>query len=195
MAAEDSFVDVMARLDREDPRAADEIVRRYGQQLIAFVAPRLLGAIGRKVDAEDLVQSALGSFFRSNSQEPFQLQGWDNLWGLLATMTLRKCRFQVRQYLTQKRHVCRETSLDPNKTDQDGLEAICGSPTPLEAAALGDLVEQLLAGLEGTTRIIAELILQGQSAPEIAPKIGLTERSVYRQLERIRSRLRALDEP
>jgi DNA-directed RNA polymerase specialized sigma24 family protein len=55
---------------------------------------------------------------------------------------------------------------------------------------LGEMVEQLLDGLEGKTRLIAELALQGYSAAETAPQVGLTERSVYRQMRLIRARLR-----
>jgi RNA polymerase sigma factor (sigma-70 family) len=190
MPSDDSFADLMTRLNHQDPRAAAELHERYVAQLVRLAAHRVGGAFRRKVDPEDLVQSALGSFFRRNSAGAFQLDSWDSLWALLATLTLRKCRFQVRQFLAGKRHLDREVSLEAS--DPHGLqnELVSSEPTPFEAAALGEMVEQFLAGLAGKTRLIAELALQGFSAAEVAPEVGLTERSVYRQMRLIRARLR-----
>ncbi|MBM4073299.1 MAG: hypothetical protein FJ271_30910 [Planctomycetes bacterium] len=52
-------------------------------------------------------------------------------------------------------------------------------------------VEEILAGLEGKPRQIVELTLQGLAVPEVSREVGLTERSVFRQLERLKSQLTA----
>jgi DNA-directed RNA polymerase specialized sigma24 family protein len=192
MQSDESFADLMTRLNQDDPQAAAELCERYVAQLVRLAAHRLGSAFRRKVDPEDLVQSALGSFFRRNSAGAFQVESWDGLWALLATLTLRKCRFQVRHFLAGKRHLEREVPL--GACDPQGLqnELLSSEPTPLEAAALGEMVEKLLDATEGKTRLIAELALQGFSAADVAPKVGLTERSVYRQMRLIRARLREL---
>ena len=58
-----------------------------------------------------------------------------------------------------------------------------------------DTVRALLDGLDDQGRLIAELTLEGYSAAEIAPRVGLTERTVYRYLDRIRKGLMRLDTP
>jgi RNA polymerase sigma-70 factor (ECF subfamily) len=62
-------------------------------------------------------------------------------------------------------------------------------PTPLEAAALGETVEQLLAGLDEDERPILELSLQGYTTQEISARLGRAERTVRRLREQIRNRL------
>ena len=68
MQADSSFADLMARLHRGDQSTAADIFDRYSSRLVRLAAPRLVGMIRQKVDAEDLVQSAFKSFFRANAQ-------------------------------------------------------------------------------------------------------------------------------
>lgn len=185
----ESFDELMSGLRRGDDAAASELFRRYARQLVRLAAPRLVGVIRRKVDAEDLVQSAFRSFFRVDPARSFDLDGWDDLWGLLATITLRKCRYWVRHYLAAKRHVGREMPPGDDSADWDSAGR---DPTPAEAVVLSETVERLLGGLDEKGRLVAEMVLQGFTAAEIAPHAGLTERSVYRQLERVRGRLREI---
>jgi RNA polymerase sigma-70 factor (ECF subfamily) len=193
MQSESSFADLPARLRGHDNSAAAEVFRRYAGELIRLASRRVVGVLQRKVDAEDLVQSAFRSFFRVEAETPFELQDWDSLWAVLATITLRKCGYQVRQFLTAKRNVSLEGPIPAIDDSQAPGRALAArEPTPAEAAVLGDLVEQLLAGLSDKTRQIAELMLQGNSAADIAPLVGLTERSVFRQMARIRARLQEL---
>src|SRR5207245_2221645 len=53
-------------------------------------------------------------------------------------------------------------------------------PTPAEAAALVETLERWLRGLSPGERTITELGLQGYAAPDIAERLGRTERSVRR---------------
>ena len=68
-------------------------------------------------------------------------------------------------------------------------EAPGREPTPLEAAQLGETVDQLLASLDADERPIIELSLQGYSTQEISERLGCPERSVRRLRERVRNRL------
>lgn len=194
MEADSSFADLMDRLHQGAPAAAADIFERYASRLVRLASPRLVGMIRQKVDAEDLVQSAFKSFFRANSQTSFALDGWSDLWALLATITLRKCRRQVRALLTTKRDITRERAAAARDDSHASWEAVAKDPSPEEAAALSDLINAWLQRLDEKGRQIAELALQGQSAEQIAPQVGLTERSVYRQMERIRNKLRDLDD-
>jgi RNA polymerase sigma-70 factor (ECF subfamily) len=192
--AEPSFADLLERLRLGEEGAAEEIVRRFSSQLVRLASRRVAGQLRGKIDPEDLVQSAFRSFFRKNPAETFEVSDWDGLWAVLSTITLRKCGYQVRQFRAAKRSIQREQAAP---VDEHGAVAswiaLAREPTPAEAAMLGDLVEQLLAGLPSQTRQIAELALLGKSAVEIAPEVGLSERSVFRQMERVRRRLDELD--
>lgn len=190
----DSIADLQDRLGNNDPQAAAEVFHRYVEKLIRVASPRLIGAIRQKFDPEDLVQSAFGSFFRRNSQEPFSFDSWESLGALLATITIRKCCYRVRQYSTSKRHFKKEEHLD-QLAQHEGHSSLCSAePTPLEAATFEDLVTELLKGLEGKTVQICELALLGFSPNEVASQVGLTERSVFRQMERIRAKLYAMNQ-
>jgi RNA polymerase sigma-70 factor (ECF subfamily) len=158
--------------------------------LITLASRRLAGVLRHKVDPEDLVQSVFKSFFAQQAATPFALQNWDNLWALLTTITLRKCGFRLRYFLTQRRSVRREAQLAwEGEDDQASWQALARDPTPLEAACLAETVEELLQGQDPKHRRIVELTLQGVSLPEIGTQVGLTERTVYRVLERVQSKL------
>jgi RNA polymerase sigma-70 factor (ECF subfamily) len=192
MPSDESFIDLQVRLRGGDATAGAEIFSRYRESLIRLAAPRLVGTLRTKVDPEDVVQSAFRSFFRAEAESGFALAGWGDLWSLLVTITLRKCRHQVRQFLAAKRDVRREAGASDSLA---GWQAVAADPTPEEAAEFADIVERLLGGLDDRGRRIALLSLEGRSPAEISPHVGLTERSVYRQLDRIRDRLQQLAEP
>lgn len=192
MVPQDSFLDLHQRLRENDEAAGAEIFLRYRERLIRLAAPRLSGILRQKVDPEDIVQSAFRSFLRAESEKKFRLDAWNDLWSVLATITLRKCRYQVRQFLAAKRDIRRESSPAATETKTD-WQAIAPEPTPAEAAEFADLLTRLMSGLDERARKIVQFSLEGFSAAEMAEHVGLTDRSVYRQMERIRTRLEELD--
>src|SRR4051812_18541489 len=58
LSREGSFVDLVERLRKHDTAAAEEVFRRSSRQLVRLAEPRLAGVLRRKIDAEDVVQSA-----------------------------------------------------------------------------------------------------------------------------------------
>ncbi|MBM4072214.1 MAG: hypothetical protein FJ271_25300 [Planctomycetes bacterium] len=121
MDFDSSFADVLARLHAGDEAAAAEIFSRYSQRLIAVASAKLGGAMRRKVDAEDLAQSAMKSFFRAEAEGGLCLDSWSDLWALLTTITLRKCGHQVRQFFRAKS----SNSLQLGCAGQRFCEKIC----------------------------------------------------------------------
>ena len=71
-------------------------------------------------------------------------------------------------------------------------EAIAREPTPDEAAILAETVQQVLAGFSDAQRQIVQLSLQGFEIVEVSKLAGCTERTVYRVLERVRTKLERL---
>jgi RNA polymerase sigma-70 factor (ECF subfamily) len=190
MSTDDTFPDLVARLRSGDADAAQEIFRRFARRLIGLARLRLDARLQQKVDPEDVVQSVFRSFFVRHAGGEFDLHGWDSLWSLLTVITLRKCGHKLEYFHAACRDVRRETA--PATEQEDSLQSwqgIAREPTPDEAAQLADTVAQLIAALAAEDRSLVELALQGHTAAEISAQCGVAERTVYRRLERIKSRL------
>jgi len=189
---DDSFTDIMARLQAGDPDAAARVFDRFARRLIELARARLDARLRRKVDPEDVLQSAFKSFFLRQADRPYDLTGWDGLWGLLACITARKCGRQMEHFRAARRDVGREADPQPASGDSGpGWEAPDTDPSPSEAAALAETVEELHRGLTERDRHILALSLQGYGVPEVSAEVGCTERTVYRVLGHIRERLEA----
>jgi RNA polymerase sigma-70 factor (ECF subfamily) len=184
MVEPDSCGDVMARLRAGDQSAAREIFQRFVDKLVRLARRQFNAALRRKVDPEDVVQSAYKSFFLRHRAGKVELQDWGNLWGLLTVITLRKCLDRVEYYRTERRDVQREAAAQPG---QEGTEpwwqAVAREPRPEEAAVLAETVEHLLRSLEPDDRPVLEMSLQGYTTQEICRLLGRKERSVRRLRE------------
>lgn len=188
MADDREFQRLSTRLQAGEATACRDVVARYGAKLLCLAAPRLRGILRAKIDAEDVVQSAFRSFFRVQAARPFHISGWNDLWSLLATITLRKCRYHARRFRAAKRDPRREVLLPPERWDQ-----VPAVPTEADADQLVALLHLLLERLPAQTRRVAELALADASPGEIARAVGLTTRSVYRHFGRIKDALAGLD--
>src|SRR5262249_43697973 len=114
----------------------------------------------------------------------FEVASWDSLWGILATITLRKCGNRIERYHAARRDVGREVVLP-----LPDWQAVAREPTPEEAAVLTDTVELVMRRLEPRDRAILTCHLQGDSPAEISDRVGRARRTVRRTLERIRKAL------
>lgn len=187
-----SFADMIVRLRRGDETAATWIFQEFAGRLIALARQRLNAQVRQKVDPEDVMQSVWKSFFRRQADGQFDLADWDSLWALLTVLTLRKCGHRIRHYRAACRNVQREMPPTADEEARASWQAIAREPTPAEAAALADTVEELLRGLDTRDRRVVELSLQGYTVPDIADQVGVAERTVFRCLERIKGRLERL---
>src|SRR5262245_56157693 len=183
--------DLLARWGRGDGQAGAELFRRYVDRLIALVRSRLAAKLSQRVDREDIVQSAYRSFFASARDNRYALQRDSDLWQLLVTFTLRKLNDQVRRNSSAKRAVGREHNFG-TEDNLYGLQAslLAREPSPVEAVALADEVEQLMRALEPRNRRILELRLQGCNIDEIAAETHCGERTVRYALQKVKELLR-----
>jgi RNA polymerase sigma factor (sigma-70 family) len=182
--------DLLARWRAGDQQAATELFRRYADRLIALARSRLSAKLARRVDPEDVVHSAYRSFFADVREGRYQLERGGDLWQLLVTITLNKVQHQVERHTSQKRAVNREQPY----SSEDSLVAIQGvigarEPSPAEALALTDQVEQLMRPLDAAQRRMLELRLQGYNLEEIAAAAQCSEATVRRLLDRIKRQL------
>jgi RNA polymerase sigma factor (sigma-70 family) len=188
MDSQSSFADLMARLRTGDDSAASQVFHRFASRLIALARGRLHPRLRQKVDAEDVLQSVFHSFFARYAEGQFALKDWDSLWGLLTSITLRKCARRAEHFQAARRDVRREAP--PQSQSSGGVwEAWARDPTPEEATLLTETVRELLDGLEPREREMVALGLQGHTQAEISAKVGWGERTVHRILSRIRKRL------
>jgi RNA polymerase sigma-70 factor (ECF subfamily) len=193
MAGEGSFEDLMARLRSGDDAAAAEVFSHFAQQLLALARRRLDRLLRPKVDPEDVLQSVYKSFFRRHVEGQYDLESWDNLWGMLTVITLRKCGHRRRRFRAASRNVEREVALPSRPEGDREFEAIGREPTPSEAARLTETLEQVMRDLTERERIILVLSLQGYTNSEISDQVGRTERTVQRVLQRVRKRLEQMN--
>lgn len=197
MALNDSFSELMQRLHNGEDEAAREVFERFARRLVGLARTHLDARLARKVDPEDVVQSAYKSFFIRQREAHYDIGGWDGLWGLLTLITLRKCLDRAAYFRTEKRDVSRETVAASETDSTPFLDnfALTREPLPEEAAIVAEIVEELFRDLSDTDeRTILELSLQGYSASEIAESTGRAERSVRRIRERTRKRLERIRE-
>ncbi|MBI1325854.1 hypothetical protein GC170_22060 [bacterium] len=154
-----------------------EVVDRFGPRLILVAYRYLNGKASRKVEAEEVVQSALGSFFRHDLAGRFEIGTWDELWSLLVVITRRKCRKQRRYWSAAKRSL-------PVPATAAGAAA---GADPVEMAVMRELIDRTLGRFDERSRQIVELSLQGMDTATIAAELGRSERTV----QRVRNGLKA----
>ena len=170
-------------LQNMDPSAAEQLWQRFVPRLLGLARRTLANHPRLNGFADDVVQSAFASFFQRAQAGQFSCEDREDLWNLLAVMTVRKARMAIRQENAEKRgggQVVNEAG---------------SSTSPLEAVAASQLgpefdlhAEELLAGLPEELRTVAVLRLMGHTNPEIARQLDWTVRKVERKLQLIRLR-------
>ena len=188
--AEDAAINLVARWRDGDQLAASELFRRYAEQLIALARTRLSTKLAPRIDPEDVVKSAYRSFFHGTRDGRYDIQRGGDLWQLLVVITLHKLQHQVRRNLAAKRSVNREQAF----SGQNGLggiqpELLAQAPSPVEALALAEELEQLMGKLDPLHRRMLELRLQGYNVEEIATNTQRCPGTVRRVLDRVKQQL------
>ena len=180
--------ELVARWQGGDQEAARLLFRRYAEGLVALAQDHLPRRLRRRLDAEDVVQSAFGNFFAASRQRAYTLERSGDLWHLLAAMTLNRLYYRVEHHTAQRRSVRRES--DP-ATPPEGVppEALAEEPSPQDVVALADELEHVLSGLDPLKRLVLELRLQDYTLDEIAARACRSERTVRRALEEIKRAL------
>ncbi|MDA1049161.1 MAG: ECF-type sigma factor [Planctomycetota bacterium] len=104
----ETFRDVYARLTEGSQAASAEVFERYARRIIGLARRRLDERLQGKEEPDDILQSVLRSFFVRQRDGKFDLNNWDGLWALLATITARKCNRRLEYWNAEKRNVAQE---------------------------------------------------------------------------------------
>jgi RNA polymerase sigma-70 factor (ECF subfamily) len=176
-----------------DEDAARHLFEHYSQRLALLADKNISQRLSRRVDGEDIVQSVFRTFFQRSARGEFQIKDSAELWRLMVTITLAKVRSQARRHTSDKRDVNVEVSAD----DRYWLfESMTVEPGPVEAAALVDQIEAILAGLPAGYAEILAYRLEGHARTEIARSMGISRQTVHRALSLMQGRLkRQADDP
>jgi len=178
-------------LRRGDNSAVAEVCELFGDRLERLADRHLNSALRRRVGSDDVAQSVCRTFFRRAAEGEFDLPEGSALWALLCAITLTKIREQARFHLRQKRSLKDEQRLDSVVADgRQRHEMIPGaSPDPAANVEFVDQFEQVMARFTEEEQNIVDLKLQQFTNDEIAEKVGCSERTVRRLLQRVRSQL------
>ncbi|WP_197526971.1 protein kinase domain-containing protein [Pirellulimonas nuda] len=161
-----------------DSRAATELFDRYVARLVGLARSRLSRGMQRRVDPEDVVQSAYRSFFVRAADGDFTLQHSGDLWRLLAQITLNKLRKQAERHTAARR--------DLRRDGPDAATQQCVEPLPDEAAALVEQVRLITERLSADQRVVLASVLQGDSVDTIAGRLKRSPRTVRRTLAQVK---------
>ena len=187
MSNDDSSRQLLARFRDGESQAAREVFDRYVSRLLNLVRRRISAQLQRRVDAEDVVQSAMRSFFVRAANDDYVLQRAGDLWRLLAVITLSKLRRQVEVHTADKRAVAKEQHATG---DADYLAAVADrEPLPGEEAALLDELELVMQSGNSAEREALQLRLAGETIESIAESMGRSQRTVRRLLQTSREEL------
>jgi RNA polymerase sigma-70 factor (ECF subfamily) len=167
------------------------VVRTYTHRLLALARSRLPASLGRRVDPEDVVQSAFRSFFRVVGTDAVALQPGDDLWQLLAAITLRKVHRQIARHVSaEKRSVSREHGCtDPSRLFGLEPQLLSRDPSPEEQAMIVEELQEAMRLLKPLHRQMVELSLQGYPTQKVAGATRRSDRMVRLVLEQFRKTL------
>ena len=139
--AELTSKELLSRVRDGNSRAAGEIFDRYLRRLIELARQRISPKLARRIDPQDVVQSAYRSFFVHARDGRFVLERAGDLWRLLAGITLNKLHRQVERHTAGRRDIGKEEDAGGKI---GSMEAVSPEPTPDEAAVMAEELERVM---------------------------------------------------
>ncbi len=170
MADEESSV-FIERLKAGDPAAEHELVQRFLTRLLALAESRQSPLLRARYGPEDVVQSALASFF-SRVQDGRLAPERNRSCSLLAKITLNKAAKAANTHTSDLRSVNKEE----HYASADGLTRTLYSklddgPGESECAMFWECRERLLDRFERVDLDVVSLRLEGRSVSEISKDV------------------------
>ncbi len=182
MADPHSFRSLMARMLEGSEEAARELQERYGEHVVRAVRRRLPRVLRPAFDSLDFVQDVWASFFRIPDR---QFDSPERLVAFLTCVARNKVVDATRGHLgTLKRGLRREVPKQPPRPDPEAVPLFARDETPSQAAIGQELWEQMLDGQPPAYRQVLVMLRDGCTQAEVAERLKLNRRTVYRVLER-----------
>ena len=178
MSATDPVTVWIAEVKEGRRAAVSRLLERYFQRLIGLARARLQNLPGLAGYDEDVALSAFKSLCLGAERGRFpQLDDRDDLWRLLAVITVRKAI-----------DLQRRRRRDEQTPYADAVETLLSAEPPPELAAeMSEEYRRLLDRLgDPQLQAVALWKVEGYSNEEIAARLGCVVRSVERKRQRIR---------
>jgi RNA polymerase sigma-70 factor (ECF subfamily) len=176
---------LLRRLRGGSQDAATQLYLRYAGRLHALAKGRFSPDLASRLDAEDIVQSVFGSFFRGASRGYYDVPAGEELWNLFLVIALNKIRAKGAYHRAAKRDV-RLTA------GGEDLEKVAGASAEQDEAAFAVLrmtIDEALERLPPQHKQVLVLRVEGHEVAEIARQTGRSKRTVERLLQECRKEL------
>jgi RNA polymerase sigma-70 factor, ECF subfamily len=171
-----------------DQDAATQLYARYATRLQRLAQCQTSAKLARCLDAEDIVQSIFRTFFRGVRQGYYDIPEGEDLWKLLLVIALNKIRAKGSFHTAAKRDVRMTQTLNGSDAAPENYARADDGNQVL----MGLVIKESLERLDVRQREMVELRLQGHDINEIAEKTGRSKRTVERNLQEVRARLKDL---
>ena len=184
----------LQQLKQGNRSAAQDLWQRYFARLVRLAQKRLCGSLRRAADEEDVALSAFRSFCRRAEEGRFpRLDGSDDLWQVLVTITIRKAANLANHEAALKRGGGAVVAASELGDGETFAEMISREPDPALAAEVAENCQRLLDALgDGVLREIAVAKMEGETNKAIAARLGVAERTIERKLAGCREILKQL---
>lgn len=172
-----------------EEEAAQEFLQRHYLRVLRLVHRNLRSRLARRIDPEDVLQSACRSFFVRLRDGRIDVHGGDAFGNLLVKIALCKLHKQAERHGAAKRAFWKEESAPAGVEAGPGVEPGDDEMPPDEVVAFREELAHLLARFEPHHRRMVELYLLGHTGEEIAADAGRTDRLVRKVLRRFEDQL------
>ncbi|GAA4432227.1 protein kinase domain-containing protein [Bremerella cremea] len=178
-------IDLMGLVENQVAGAASEIFHRYWPRLLPLIRQNLSARLRRRVDAEDVAQSSLQSFFVRARERQFRLDREGDLWRLLAAISVNKVRKQAQKHTAAKRSIMQEVIANPTELSRQFSE----TATPSQMVAIEEIVHQQLTKLPPEQIDVLTWYLAGEPLANIAQRSDIPARTLRRWVQQFRESL------
>ncbi len=161
-----------------DDHAATELLEHLHRDLLRVVRNRFHPMLRGRLDPEDVVQSALRTFFRRLRKKNLPGTTADDVRRVLVTIAKRKLAQKIRFHFAGIRDVRREAR---RRQDSGTNPPEPVSPRDAQEAELHEFLrwlEDVMPQLGPREQEVLKLALQGYSTADMAAELGLSQRTV-----------------
>jgi RNA polymerase sigma factor (sigma-70 family) len=175
------FQELFCEMREGSSDAAWELLEIYGPHIKAVVRKRLYGRMRAMYDSEDFVQGVWASLFRIQDK----LKDIKDPARFVKMLAKNKVIDEIRKRSQSTKH-----SEGPPRSIDDPESPLANSlvdnsPRPSEWAVAREQWEHLVAGESEQSRRVLELRMAGVTFDEIAEKLGISERTARRVMDRL----------
>ncbi|TWT40053.1 RNA polymerase sigma factor [Thalassoglobus neptunius] len=174
---------VFDRFQAGEPIASAELFNQFSDRLVELASQNIHPQLIKRFDGEDVVQSVFRTFFRRQNEGTLNICHSQQLWKLLVAITICKTRSLARRHTAEKRNAL----LDRNQQEESAF--VDPQPTPEDALALWEEIDQAIQGLPPRTAEIISGRLEGKTQSEIAAEMNLSRQTIHRILKLVEQRL------